>query len=164
EEDGSVAYARWPQARYLARIAPEAPEAVIAIGVGLDTDNPEAHEALVDAALALDAEQALRLLPKVEEWLATPVQWQLPFKAQALVAHLVAGGRVDEALALLRTLVTAERTQRDVYLAAEITRELTAEIFPTAGIAGLALLADLLAAAVAEQSDGGHDYSYIWRP
>src|SRR5207247_6468822 len=63
-----------------------------------------------------------------------------------------------------RTLVTAERTQRDVHLAAEIPRELTAEIFPTAGIAGLALLADLLAAAVAEQSDGGHDYSYIWRP
>jgi hypothetical protein len=164
EEDGSVAYARWPQARHLARIAPDAPDAVIAIGLALETDNPEAHEALVDAALALDAEQAVRLLPKVEEWLATPVQWQLPFKAQALIAHLVVGGRVDEALALLRTLVTAERTQRDVYLAAEITRELTAEIFPTAGLAGLALLADLLATAVAEQSDGGHDYSYIWRP
>jgi hypothetical protein len=143
-------HTRWPQARYLARIAPEAPDAVIEIGLALDTDNPEAHEAMVDAALALDAERAVRLLPKIEEWLATLVQWQLPLKAQALVVRLVEGGRVDDALTLLRALVTAERTQRDRYLAAEITRELTEQIFPVAGTAGLVVLAELLDAAVAE--------------
>jgi hypothetical protein len=164
DEDGSVGYARWPQGRYLARVAPEAPEAVIDIGLALTTDNPEAQEALVDAALALPADQSVRLVPKVEEWLATPVQWQLPFKAQALLVHLLSGGRVDEGLALLRTLVTAEHTQRDPHLAAEITRELTEQIFPAAGLAGLELYAELLAAAVAEESEDGHDYSYIWRP
>jgi hypothetical protein len=54
--------------------------------------------------------------------------------------------------------------QRDPFLAADIVRELTELIFPAAGTAGLALLADLLEAAVAEQSDGAQDYSYIWRP
>jgi len=38
----------------LARVAPKAPDAVVAIALALDTDNPEAHESVVDAALALD--------------------------------------------------------------------------------------------------------------
>jgi hypothetical protein len=164
EDDGSVSYSRWPAGRYLARVAPDAPEAVIAIGLVLDTDNPEAHESLIDAALALPAVQAAELRPQVEQWLTSPVQWHLPFKVQALVAHLVGGGRVVEGLALLRALVTAERTQRDGYLGAEIIRETTEQIFPAAGMHGLELLADLLADSVAEQAHDGHDYSYIWRP
>jgi hypothetical protein len=164
EDDGSVGYSRWPAGRYLTRVAPDAPEVVIAIGLALDTDNPEAHESLIDAALALPAVQAAELRPQVEQWLTTPVQWQLPFKVQALVVHLVGGGRVVEGLALLRALVTAERTQRDRYLGAEIVRETTEQIFPAVGTDGLELLAGLLADSVAEQTDGGHDYSYIWRP
>ena len=164
DDDGSVSYARWPQGRFIRRVAPDEPDAVIEIGLAITTDNPEAHEAFVDAALALPPEQATRLVPKVQEWLATPVQWQLPFKAQALVVYLARGGCADEALDLLRTLVTAERTRRDAYLAGEIIREVTQEIFPAIGIEGLELYAELLYAAVAEQADGDHDYSYIWRP
>jgi hypothetical protein len=164
EEDGSVGYSRWPAGRYLARVAPAAPEAVIAIGLGLNTDNPEAHESLVDAALALPAGEAARLRPKVEEWLETPVQWQLPFKSQALVVHLVEGGEVEDGLELLRALIGAARVKRDRYLGAEIIREVTMAIFPAAGDDGLALLADLLTDVIATSRDGAHDYSYIWRP
>ncbi len=84
DEDGSVSYARWPQGRFLTRIAPEAPAAVIDIGLALETDNPEAHESLLDAALAVDAAEAARLVPRVEQWLETPAQWQLPLKTQEL--------------------------------------------------------------------------------
>ncbi len=164
EEDGSVSYARWPQGRFLARIAPEAPDAVVEIALALTTDNPEAHETLLDAALTLAPMQAARLVPKVGEWLTTPVQWQLPFKTQELVAYLVTGGEVDAGLQLLRSLIGAARIERDRYLGAELVRSVTANIFPTAGIAGLETVADLLDAALAEDRDGRHDYSYIWRP
>jgi hypothetical protein len=145
-------------------VAPGAPEVVISIGLALETDNPEAHESLVDAALALPAAQASELRPKVERWLTTPAQWRLPFKAQALVVHLVRGGLLADGLALLRTLVTAERTQRDRYLGGDMVRETTEEIFPAAGTDGLELLAGLLADVVDERRDGANDYSYMWRP
>jgi len=165
EADGSVAYTRWPQGRYLARVAPEVPGAVIEIGLSLTTDNPAAQEAFLDVALALPAPQAARLLPKVEEWLATTVQWGLPFKAKSLVTHLIAGGLIDEGLALLRTLLEADHTQRhSSALAAEILRELTPVMFPAAGVAGVQLYADLLESAVAEQTSGIEDYSSMWRP
>src|SRR5262249_8756663 len=103
-------------------------------------------------------------LPQVEQWLTTPVQWQLPFKVQALVVLLVGGGSIVEGLALLRALVAAERTQRGRYLGAQVVPEATAQLFPAAGPGGLELLAGLLADSIAEETDGGHDYSYIWRP
>jgi hypothetical protein len=163
-KDGSVGYSRWPAGRYLARVARDAPRAVIAIGLGLDTDNPEAHESLVDAALALPANEAAQLRPKIEQWLETPAQWQLPFKARALAVHLVEVGEVGDGLELLRALIGAARVERDRYLGAEIIHEATGAIFPAAGTDGLALLADLLAGVIAASRNGAHDYSYIWRP
>jgi hypothetical protein len=164
DEDGFVSYARWPEGRFLARIASAMPTEVIDIGVALDTDNPEAHESLLDASLAVDAIEAARLVPRVEQWLATPAQWQLPFKAQELVAHLVKGGEVDAGLRLLRSLVNAARVQRDAHLGAELVRGITVELFPAAGLAGLGLLADLLADALDDKHAGRDDYSYLWRP
>ena len=40
-DDGSISYPRWPQGRYLVRMALEAPEFVIGLAAGLETDNPE---------------------------------------------------------------------------------------------------------------------------
>jgi hypothetical protein len=164
DEDGSVSYARWPQGRFLARIAPEAPAAVIDIGLALETDNPEAHESLLDAALAVDAAEAARLLPRVEQWLETPAQWQLPFKTQELVAYLVNGGELEASMQLLRALINAARVERDRYLGAELVRGATAAMFPAAGLAGLEVLADLLAQAIEGDHEGRNDFSYIWRP
>jgi hypothetical protein len=164
DEDGSVSYARWPQGRFLARVAPEAPTAVIDIGLALETDNPEAHESLLDAALAIDAAEAARLVPRVEQWLETPAQWQLPFKTQALVAHLVNGGQLDAGMQLLRALINAARVERDRYLGAELVRGATAPMFPAAGLAGLDVLTDLLAQAIEGDHEGRNDFSYIWRP
>ncbi len=164
DEDGSVGYARWPQGRFLARIAPDAPDVVVDIGLALQTDNPEAHESLLDAALAIDATAAARLVPRVEEWLKTPVQWRLPFKTQELIAHLIDGGEVEAGIRLLRVLLNAARVQRDPHLGTELVQGVAAEVFPAAGLAGLESLADLLVQALDGKHEGRDDYSYIWRP
>jgi hypothetical protein len=163
-DDGSVGYVRWPQGRYLARIAADAPDAVIEIALGVDTDNPEAHESLVDAALALEPGNAARLLPAIERSLATPVQWGLPFKARDLVAHLISGDAVDEGLAVLDALLTNARTRNDRQTAGYLVRELIPMIFPRAGLAGLELLCNGLVEEVAAEGRGSQDYSYVWRP
>ena len=163
-DDGSVGYQRWPQGRYLARVAADAPDAVIEICLAIETDNPEAHESLVDAALALEPENAARMVPAITRSLATPVQWGLPFKARDLIVHLVPGDAVDEGLAVLSALLENARARNDRRTAGHLVGELTPEIFPRAGLAGLELLSDRLAEEAAAESRGSHDYSYVWRP
>ncbi|MDQ3671472.1 MAG: hypothetical protein M3364_03405 [Actinomycetota bacterium] len=164
DEDGSVSHSRWPQGRFLARIAGDEPEAVIDLGVGLETDNPEAHEAFVDAACAAPAATAARLTPTVIRWLETPVQWALPLKVRELIGHLIAGGEVEPGLALLSALGRSSRIGQDRYLAGELIGQLLPEIFPAAGVRGLEILVDLLQEQVAPEAYGEHDHSSIWRP
>jgi hypothetical protein len=162
-DDGTISYSRWPAGRFLARIAPVAPAAVIDIGLALDTDNPEAHESLLDAALAIDANEAARLVPHVERWLQMPGQWQLPFKTRELVTHLINGGQLNGGLGLLRALINS-CVERNQHLDSEIVREATTTIFPAAGVAGLELLAELLTTVRAMDHERDHDFSRIWRP
>jgi hypothetical protein len=163
-EDGAVSYPRWPQGRYLARVAADQPEAVIDLGVDLETDNPEAHEAFVDAASVAPVAQGARLVPTVERWLETPAQWALPLKVPDLITHLVAGGEVDTGLRLLRALGLSTRAGRDRHLAGELIDQLQPRIFPAAGLDGVDVLADLLHEQVEEEAYGEHDHSSIWRP
>jgi hypothetical protein len=150
--------------RYLARIAVDAPDSTVEIFLGIETDNPEAHESLVDVALALEPVTAARMVPAVERSLATPVQWALPFKARDLIVHLVLGDAVDEGLSVLSALLTYSRARNDRQTAGYLVRELIPQIFPPAGTAGLGLLCDELANEVAVESRGSQDYSYVWRP
>ena len=165
EDDGSVGYARWPQGRFLARVAPEAPDAVIGIALQLATDNPEAQETVVEAGLAMAPDQAARLVPKVQEWLETPAQWALPYRVEALVGHLVSGGCIEEGIELLRSLLRSENARRNQGgMGAYVLEQLTPTLFPEAGITGVELYAELLADAVAEETPGAQDYSSLWRP
>jgi hypothetical protein len=163
-EDGSVGYSRWPQGRFLARVAAEAPDTVIELGVNLETDNPEAHEAFVDAACAVPAAVSARLAPTVVQWLETPVQWALPLKVRELIEHLVVGGEVEAGLSLLSALGRSARVGHDRYLAGELIGQLLPGIFPAVGISGLSILVELLHEQVAEEAYGEHDHSSIWRP
>jgi hypothetical protein len=161
-DDGSVGYQRWPQGRYLARVAAEAPDTVVEIILATDTDNPEAHESLVDAALALAPAQAALVTPAVARWLDTPMHWG--FKVRDLIVHLTCGGAVAEGLSILNALLTNATIGRDRRLAGHLVHEVTPAIFPGAGVAGLDLLCDRLNDEVARESHGNHDYSYSWRP
>ena len=77
-EEGMYVYPRWPPGRFLDRIAADAPREVIEIGLGLETNNPEAQESLVAAALKMEVSDAVDLVEPIERWLRSPVQWRLP--------------------------------------------------------------------------------------
>lgn len=164
DENGSVTYARWPQGRFLARMASTEPEAVIELGVNLETDNPEAHEAFVGAACVVSAAIAANLVPTVVRWLATPVQWALPLKVRELIRHLVDGGEVEAGLSLLEVLGRSAGVGHDHDLAGELIDQMLPEIFPAAGVRGLEILVELLQEQVAAEAYGEHDHSSIWRP
>jgi hypothetical protein len=163
-DDGSVGYQRWPQGRYLARVAADAPDVVIEVCLALDTDNPEANESMVDAALAMEAGLAARMAPAVARALSTPVQWALPFKARDLVVHLVLGDAVAEGLVVLSALLSSATGRNDRNMAGHLVGELTHVIFPRASLDGLDLLSTRLAEELTAESHGTDDYSYIWRP
>jgi hypothetical protein len=166
-DDDTVAYVRWPAGRYLARMAaePRMRRDVVEVALALETDNPQAHECVAEAALALPAAEGARLAPKVAGFLASPYQWALPPKARDLAARLAQAGEADAALLLLRSLVEAE-TGRDGWRPAGLEPELIPAVFPQLGLDGLALLAGLLDQALDERLPGGRgwqDQSYGWQ-
>jgi hypothetical protein len=166
-DDGTIAYVRWPAGRYLARMAaePTLQRDVVEVAVALETDNPQAHECVADAALALPAADAARLAPKIASFLASPYHWALPPKARDLIARLAQAGEDDAALLLLRSLMEAE-TGRGGWRSAGLVPELVSAVFPQLGLNGLALLANLLDQALDERLQGGRawqDHSYGWR-
>lgn len=167
-EDGSVPYARWPAGRYLLRMADEARlrSEVIEVCLGLETDNPEAHESVTDVALALPPAQGAQLALKIAEFLATPYQWALPFKAADLIVQWAHAGETEAALHVLRPMVQAEISP-DWWRATGSISKIIPTVFPHLGIAGMDLVADGLDQVLDEQLPGEprrNDRSHIWRP
>ncbi|MFN8108329.1 MAG: hypothetical protein U0Y82_00525 [Thermoleophilia bacterium] len=162
--DGAVRFVRWPPGAYLIRMAGARPAAILDVAVGLETDNPEAHESIVDAAMAMDAELAAKLVPRVRHWLQSPVQWALPWKAASMAEYLVANEQIEAGLVLAGSVVEALGLHRGSQLAPEMVRRFTVELFPAAGVAGVAMLGRLLAQGLESEGRGSEDFSYIWRP
>lgn len=101
-------YPNWPESRYLARIAAEAPEKVIeAIERIPDTANPRVHEDVIVAATALPGELAARVALREQRWLARYEGhlMSLPHPAGDLLAHLARENQVRPAFALAGTLL-----------------------------------------------------------
>jgi hypothetical protein len=161
-EDGGYEFPRWPQARFLARVASEAPREVVEIGLALHTDNPEAHQSLVEAACSIPVADALPLVEVICEWLQTPVQWALPFKARELVVRLVEGGAPGEGLALARALLTNPESESGDDVAGEHLAWMVPRIFPTVGIAGLEMVMELIEVRLG--GPGADAHSNLWRP
>jgi hypothetical protein len=168
DEEGRVAYVPWPPGAYLVRLAAiERHRAeVIELARALyGTDNPAAHEAIVEIALAVPAELAAPLAEQVAGFLTTPFQWRLPFKARELVAHFANGGQIAAALALARPLVSPDAPAGDRWRSMSLLEELIPELFPAAGMTGIEILADLLDTQLeGDPRTRARDHSYIWRP
>jgi hypothetical protein len=168
-DDGSATYTPWPPGQYLVRMAAvdAARPQVIEIALVLETDNPEAHERVTEAALAMPAADAAQLVDKIGEFLQTPFQWGLPMKATDLSKHLVAGGEVEAGVRLLGHALAGPRVANDHWSFFHTLEGAAADIFPAAGLAGVTLLADLLDAVLGSRyetaSESGQDHSYIWR-
>jgi hypothetical protein len=101
-------FPNWPESRYLAQIAAEAPELVVeAIERIPDTANPRVHEDIIVAATELPGELAARVAKREQRWLANYEGHlvSLPRPAGDLLAHLAQEGEVDDAFALAGTLL-----------------------------------------------------------
>jgi hypothetical protein len=167
-DDETIAYARWPAGRYLARMAaePTAQGGVMEVALALETDNPQAHESVVEVALALPVAEAARVAPKIASFLASRYQWALPLKTRELIARLAQAAEADAALLLLRPLIEAEGG-RGGWQSAGYTPEIVSAAFPRIGLDGLELLADMLDEALDQRRPGARtwrDHSYSWRP
>lgn len=162
-EEGMYVYPQWPQGRFLARVAADAPREVIEIGQGLETNNPEAHESLVAAALNMEVSDAVGLVERIEQWLQSPAQWRLPSETRDLIVRFVDAGAVEEGLALIRPLVVSP-AEGGNGVDGEQVMWLTERIFPAVGIAGLDLLADLVTEEAKGEGGRSLEYSQIWRP
>ncbi len=165
-EDGLVVYTPWPAGRYLVRMAqvPSLTDAVVGVALGLDTDNPEACECVAEAALALPAEAAARLAPRLAAFLAQPLVWALPVKAGEVVVALAAAGQVEAALTVLGPLLPTDA--RPGPGRKYFPREVFTRAFPHLGLPGLGLLADRLDSLVADDPTERPAllHSFMWRP
>ena len=170
DDDGSVRYAQWPAGQYLVRMASieSARQELIDIALALETDNAEAHQRIVEVALAMPIADAVRLVDKICEFLRSPYQWRLPLTATDLARELVAGGEVDAGLSLLRQVLASPRVSGDQWLVAHTVEESAKDFFPAAGVSGVELLCDLLSDVLSErreaEPESDQDYSHIWRP
>jgi hypothetical protein len=95
DEEGRTPYAEWPAARFLVRAAgvEERQEGVVETLNALETDNPEAQDAMVEAALMMPPARAAMLASKVAAYLGSSATLWQPRRSEELVLHLVGGVR-----------------------------------------------------------------------
>lgn len=164
-EDGRVSYVEWPAGRFLVRAAAaeELQPAVVAILKGLETDNPEARDAAVEAALALPPALAAELAPTIAGYVSGAESWWAPRHAEELVIHLVEGGEIEAATELTRPLLAKVPRGADWRMRHAFS-DLVPKLFPVAGVEGIGLLRDLLAEELTDEGrEGENDWSTIWR-
>lgn len=165
DEEGRVGYVEWPAARFLVRAAgvEELQEQVVEILNALDTDNPEARDATVEAALAMSAARAAQLAAKIASYISESETWWTPRHTEELITHLVDGGEIAAALEVTKPLLASAPRTADWRMRHAFT-DVVPKLFPAAGLDGLTLLRDLLAEElIAEGRDEPNDLSTIWR-
>lgn len=192
EERETIRFPPWFVSRYLARMASQAPEAVLDIILHIpDTDNVRVHEDLTDAALAMPAELAAHWASKEAEWIETQevLLSLLPEKLGDLIEHIAKGGQIREALYLANALLAIlpaqdqedeereteyrgllrERIRFDIWDYGQVLEKNIPTLGSIAKTETFELLCELLNSAIhySERQDESHDrsdYSYVWRP
>jgi hypothetical protein len=188
---GTITFPRWPESRYLARMAGRAPETVLEVALQIpDTENISVHEDLADAALSMPANFAAVLAAKEARWIEQQnhLIGLLPNKLGELITHLAEGGMFDVALDLTRRLLivlpdpkasdedddsiwklTPEPVARiDQWDYEVILKKNMPSLVAVAREQALRLLCELLESAITlsqrqSETERQEDYSYIWR-
>lgn len=189
EEEGTIRFPPWPEARYLARMAQHKPECVAEIIREMDdTDNAAVPSDLLDALLAMPPIVSAQLVEKAAQWAEWPY-WLLPDKLGQLIEHWAKGGLTEGALRVARVLLDVLPEERhveagpdeeyrlppepqarfDTWDYEEILKKHYPELVRAAGLPALELLCDLLDRAIRlsrrrDDDQGPEDYSVIWRP
>ncbi|WP_419854767.1 hypothetical protein [Candidatus Poriferisodalis sp.] len=112
-EQGSVRFPPWPEGRYLVRMVPLAPDAVMSVLEALPaSDNPVATQTALRIVGALPDDHFGRLAPKVLEWLREPLGFrfgdQFADEAAATISRLARIGEVDMSARVARELLRLE--------------------------------------------------------
>lgn len=164
DDEGGLSYVEWPPARFLVRAASaeNLREDVAAIFEVLDTDNPEARDATVQAALKMPPDLAARLAPKIATYVRQSNAWWIPRHSEDLVSHLVDGGEIDAALIVTEPMLAAQPQTADWRMRHALT-DLVPKVFPAAGLEGLAMLRGTLGDDLDADGREENDYSTIWR-
>jgi len=190
-EGDYISFPFWPESRYLARMARQAPTVVLGVALKIPkTDNVRVYDDLADIALAMPPELGVKLVPQLETGLESRYHSLLPEKLGTLMAHLAAGGEVDAALDLARALLSVSPDPRvaregsspesivfrpspqahfDTWQYGEILKKDVPTLVESAGVRALILLCDLLENALQLSERPGEsgtprDCSFIWRP
>ena len=96
----------WPQSRYLARVAEQAPDQVLKIILEIpETTNSWVHMDYVEAALHMPPELAAQLVPKMQKWILNDLASVMPIKMGSLLSNLAKGNQIDPALELARSML-----------------------------------------------------------
>jgi hypothetical protein len=186
---GTIGSPPWPESGYLARAAQSDPVTAHAIGLAIpDNDNAQVHEDIADLALALPAQLAADFVPRLAAWAGMPYHLLLADKLGRLLTHLAAGGAVDAAMELGRSVLELipdpmqripgedrfrpspePGTKFEEFEYTLLVTERIPELVEAAGPPALALLCEALESAIALSARPGEDippadHSYIWRP
>ena len=180
KDAGYVNFPLWAESRYVARMAPIAPETVLEVVLAIpETENVRVHEDFLDAALSMPAQLASKLVPKIRDWIRLPYHLLLTEKLSDLVLYLVLNRQVDPALDLARSLFMGLTKSllgpggshySDIWQYQEILKKHIPHLVAVAMWPTLNLLCDLLVVAIKYSRDsdkkglGSIDQSYFWRP
>src|SRR5208283_333210 len=112
---GPLRFPPWPESRYLARMAKIAGDEVLGVILRIpNTDNVLVQEDFLDAALAMPAALAVKLLPAVKLWVQSKFLLYLPEKVASLAVQLGREGFVDEALDVMSSLMALTHEEDEV--------------------------------------------------
>lgn len=106
EDAGTVQIPTWPVSDYLVRVGPETPSAAVDAALAIpSTDNSRVHHDIVRLALAIPAEQGVRLVRTIIEGLGGRFGPLIPHEVGAVVAHRARNGQIEHALQLAAALL-----------------------------------------------------------
>lgn len=185
EESGYISFPLWPESRYLARVAAEAPNLVLEIALDIpETENARVHEDLIEAALSMPPDLAAKLGQRVEKWIQSPYLL-LPMKVASLVSYLAQGDQTEVALSLAKELLKVlpgyhpegvvdasgridPRSRINLWEYEQFLNNNLPDLVSKAPQKTLALLCDILEESLEiskdEREPEFYDYSHIWRP
>jgi hypothetical protein len=191
DAEGQTRLPPWPEAGYLARMAPLEPElAVEIVRTAGSTTNSLVHREFIEVALAVSADLSVQLAPLVREWLNSPsADWLNAHRLAELVAHLARGRHVKAAHRLatelslmrvnagspsrgagrLRTRATKDvSTWLEPYAYADVLSTMLPDLAAVEGLQALELVNHQLETWLRHGGQGSmadrRDYSFIWRP
>jgi len=104
-EGNYIRFPFWPESQYLVRVAAEAPSEVLAVAAKIETKNVRVQEDIVEIALRVSPDQAVRLLPNIVKWARNRYSRWMTDKFSKFVRHLALGQQRDAALTLAKEIL-----------------------------------------------------------